>query len=244
MGPYIPIGPLYPKVSTSTSYAKPTWRIALDHRFSPEVLAYVSFNHGYKTGGFNISDPTNIAIRPEELDAYEVGLKTDLLRKRLRLNASGFYYRYNNIQVARFSTGAIDFYNGAKATIYGFDLDGEAVLTPDIRLSGGLELLHDRFTDFPNAEISQPLATGGYAGTLGSANGNRLPFSQDATAQVTLDYRHDYVPGRVEANATYAYNTGWFTEPDNFLRQRPFSALNARLTYTPAGSSFPVAVWA
>ena len=236
VGPGIPIGALFPEVSEGVHYSKPTWRIALDHRFSPEVLAYVSYNRGFKSGGFNVSDPTNPAYQPETLDAYEIGVKSDLLGRRLRLDVAGFYYDYSNIQVARFTTGAIDFYNGAEADIYGLDVDVDAVITRDLRLTGGLELLHDRFASFPNAEIGTPLPTGGTAEALGSAKGNRLPFSPDAVINLALTYTHDCGPVHASANAAYAYNTGWYTEPDNELRQRPFSTLNASLELSPRGS--------
>ena len=207
VGAQIPIGPLFPAVNEGVHYSKPTWRIALDHRFSPQVLGYVSYNRGFKSGGFNVSDPTNPAYRPETLDAYEIGVKTDLLNKRLRVDVSGFYYTYSQIQVARFTTGAIDFYNGAEADIYGLDLDLDAVITRSLRLTGGFDLLHDRFSSFPNAEIGTPLAAGGTAETLGSAAGNRLPFSPDAVINLAADFTHDYGPLHLSANVAYAYNT-------------------------------------
>ena len=220
-------------VNEGVHYSKPTWRIALDQRFSPQVLGYVSYNRGFKSGGFNVSDPTNPAYRPETLDAYEIGVKTDLLDKRLRVDVSRFYYTYSQIQVARFTTGAIDFYNGAEADIYGLDLDLDAVITRSLRLTGGFELLHDRFSSFPNAEIGTLLAAGGTAETLGSAAGNRLPFSPDAVINLAADFTHDYGPLHLSANVAYAYNTGWFTEPDNELRQSPFSSLNTSMELSP-----------
>ena len=244
VGDQIPIGALFPAVKEGVNYSKPTWRIALDQRFSPQVLAYVSYNRGFKSGGFNVSDPTNPAYSPETLDAYEVGLKTDLLEKRLRVDASAFYYNYSNIQVARFTTGAIDFYNGAQAEIYGLDLDVDAAINADLRLTGGFELLHDRFTSFPNAEIGTPIPTGGTAEMLGSAAGNRLPFSPDAVINLSGDYTHDYGFLHVAANLTYAYNTGWFTEPDNHLRQNPFSTVNVSLSLAPRDTGVTVRFWA
>ncbi len=240
----IPIGALFPAVNEGVHYSRPTWRIALDQRFSPQVLAYVSYNRGFKSGGFNVSDPTNPAYEPETLDAYEIGVKTDLLNKRLRVNVAGFYYDYSNIQVARFTTGAIDFYNGAEADIYGLDLDIDAAISQDLRLSGGFELLHDRFNSFPNAEIGTPIPAGGTAETLGSAAGNRLPFSPDAVVDLSGDYTHDYGPVHVAANVTYAYNSGWFTEPDNRLRQKPFSTLNTSLSFSPYDGDVSLRLWA
>src|SRR3546814_19184383 len=67
---------------------------------------YVSYNRGYKSGGFNLLDvgalnrPTghvSPSYNPEIVDAYEVGLKSDLFDRRLRLNVAAFYYDYKDI---------------------------------------------------------------------------------------------------------------------------------------------------
>ena len=59
----------------------PTWRIALDHKFTSQTLGYISWNRGFKSGGFNSSVPTQPAYRPETLDDYEIGEKTTLFKR-------------------------------------------------------------------------------------------------------------------------------------------------------------------
>src|SRR3546814_12467390 len=94
--------------SDSFSKDKLTWRLALDQKFSAGVMGYVSYNRGYKSGGFNLLDvgalnrPTghvSPSYNPEIVDAYEVGLKSDLFDRRLRLNVAAFYYDYKAIQL-------------------------------------------------------------------------------------------------------------------------------------------------
>ncbi|MPT47750.1 MAG: TonB-dependent receptor [Sphingobium sp.] len=80
------------------------WRLSADYRFSPEVLAYVTVSTGFKGGGvsarpFNAAQAINGAFEPETLTAYEIGLKTDLLDRKLRLNLSGFINDYKDIQL-------------------------------------------------------------------------------------------------------------------------------------------------
>jgi len=58
------------------TWTKLTWRAALDHKFSDDVLGYVSYNRGFKSGSFNPFTWTNPPTNPEVLDAYELGLKT------------------------------------------------------------------------------------------------------------------------------------------------------------------------
>jgi iron complex outermembrane recepter protein len=83
---------------------KVDWRISGDYRFSPEVLAYVTVGTGFKGGGvtarpFDAAQALNGSFGPETVTAYEIGLKTDLLDRRLRLNLSAFNNEYKDVQL-------------------------------------------------------------------------------------------------------------------------------------------------
>ncbi|MEQ1495802.1 MAG: TonB-dependent receptor [Novosphingobium sp.] len=83
---------------------KVDWRISADYRFSPAVLAYVTVGTGFKGGGvtarpFDAAQALNGSFGPESVTAYEIGLKTDLFDRRLRLNVSGFINDYQAIQL-------------------------------------------------------------------------------------------------------------------------------------------------
>ena len=209
----------------------PTWRIALDHKFTSQTLGYVSWNRGFKSGGFNSSLPTQPAYRPETLDDYEIGEKTTLFDGRLRLNSAFFYYEYRDIQVNTVigSLGVI--FNGARARDYGLDNNFELSVTPDLLLTGGVVYLHDRFTDFPNAVLAVRNANNTTSTVVGSATGNRLPFAPDATANFGVDYKRDVLGGRADLFINDLYNTGYFGQSDNFLHQGAFHLLNASLQY-------------
>lgn len=60
---------------TDATFNKMTWRIAVDQDLAKDVLAYVSYNRGFRSGAYNPSSLTSPPVRPEVLDAYEVGLK-------------------------------------------------------------------------------------------------------------------------------------------------------------------------
>lgn len=227
----IPPAPVVTFSPAPLTIQKPTWRVALDHRFSPDLLGYVSYNRGIKSGGFNILNPANPAYAPERLDAYEAGLKTELFDRRLRLNIGGFYYDYNNLQVTQFVGISQTIVNGAKARLYGVDVDLEARVTPDLRLSGGFEVLDAKFTSYPNAVGSTPRATGGAALFPVNATGNRIPQSQRFVGTLAADYERAVGNGAVLANVTANHNGDYFFEADNFLRQGSYTLLNASLGY-------------
>ena len=116
----------------------------------------------------------------------------------MRLNGAFFYYDYTNIQVNTYigSLGVI--YNGARAVNYGIDFDFDYVIVPGLTLSGGADIIHDRFTNFPAAQIARLQPNGTLVVSSGSATGNRLPFAPDATFNIGLDYKRPLFGGNVD----------------------------------------------
>ena len=228
----------------SLTINKPTWRIALDHQFIPDILGYISYNRGIKSGGFNILTPSNPVYLPEKLDAYEAGLKTELFDRRLRLNAGGFYYNYTNLQVIQFVGVSQTIVNGAKARLYGLDVDFTGRVTPELTLSGGLEAEHARFTSYPGAVGSIPKATGGATLISVDASGNRIPLAQNFVGTLAVDYEKPVSFGTIHANLTANYNGDYKIEADNFLMQGSYTLLNGSLAWRPKGDRFEVKIWA
>ncbi len=82
------------------------FRVSADYRISDQVLAYATVSTGFKGGGVS-PRPFNAAqvvpFGPEELIAYEVGLKTDLFDRRVRLNLSAYYNDFSDAQLTLLS---------------------------------------------------------------------------------------------------------------------------------------------
>ena len=152
-------------VTTTTDYGpqkrnfdKLTWRVSIDHRFSPEVMAYASYNRGFRSGTFvpQIATPFNV-LEPEVVDAYEIGTKTDLFDRKVRLNVAGYYYDQSAVQVIQVIAGVNNVYNARKgAKIYGVDADLTFQVTDNLRLFGGFNWTHARYNEFTDAIISVP----------------------------------------------------------------------------------------
>jgi iron complex outermembrane recepter protein len=88
--------------SATFSGNKTDYRVALDYQITPDVMAYVQTATGYKGGGVNprpFYPSQTLTFNPETLTAYEVGLKTNLFDRRMRLNLAAFYNNYKDIQL-------------------------------------------------------------------------------------------------------------------------------------------------
>ena len=237
-----------PAESGKVSFNKVTYRLSVDHRFSPEVMGYASYNRGFKSGGFDDYLIPILAYAPETLDAFEIGAKTDLFERRAQLNVSLFDYEYKNIQAVEYPQGVQIIRNAAKARLYGVDVDAKTYLSEGLSLTLGFEYLHDRFTNFPDATIASPLPGGGTAFTRGDVRGNRLGLAPDYTANLGIDYKlpPGLMPaawGSVTANVTYAFNDGWFAEPENRLRQPAYNVVNSSVSWSSANELNKVTLW-
>tara|TARA_B000000557_G_scaffold262050_1_gene262105 strand:+ start:1131 stop:3530 length:2400 start_codon:yes stop_codon:yes gene_type:complete len=117
---------------------KTTGRIAIEYDVDDDTMTYLSFTKGFKPGGSNLTfgwpvdNEQNFGANPapqlvfplfesETIDAYEVGLKTDLLDSRLRANISAFFYKYENLQ---FQSTDPDVYRGGVANIPESEMSG------------------------------------------------------------------------------------------------------------------------
>lgn len=181
-------------VDLSTKFSKPTWRFTVDHHFSRDVMAYISYNRGFRSGAYNptVISQTQVPLQPEVIDAYEVGLKSELFDRRLRLNLATFYYDYRGVHVSvrTPSTGQIVQQNAGGARIYGLDLDFAARITEGLSLTGGFNLLHARYHDYANAStfVIDPVNGGGRQITMPNAKGQPMSFAPDFTANLGFDY--------------------------------------------------------
>lgn len=228
----------------SRDFDAPTWRLSLDHEFVPGVLAYVSYNRGFKSGGFNAQVPTEPSYQPEEIDAYEVGMKADLFDRRLRVNPSVFYYDYQNIQVPIVNAaGGLGITNGPNAEVWGAEVEAEAVVTDNFRINFGLTYLDDRFGDYPDAIFYIPQAVG-YLTTTGNAKDNRLPFTSDLTTTLGFNYTLPLTAeGAVVIQGDWSHNDGFYTDADNLRRQRAYDTVNASARWTSSSGRYWVGVW-
>jgi iron complex outermembrane receptor protein len=75
------------------------WKFSTDYRLSPEVMVYASAATGFRSDGsqprpFTVGQQKE-KVPAEELISYEVGLKTDLFDRRLRINLALFQDDYD-----------------------------------------------------------------------------------------------------------------------------------------------------
>jgi iron complex outermembrane recepter protein len=146
--------PPYARIQNNEKFKSFDWKVGFDYDITENSMFYASVGTGYRAGGFNSQN--DLAYDPEELTAYEFGLKNDLLDKRLRLNLAAFYYDYTDLQVTapREVNGQIGAFtaNAANARIWGVEI--EAVARPASWFSVDLTFgyTNSKFKDFQTVD--------------------------------------------------------------------------------------------
>lgn len=226
---------------------KKTWdsfdpKISLDYNVSEDALVYFSYSQGYKSGGVQFSAGFEALARqifdPEELDAYEIGIKSDLLEGRMRLNSAVYYYDYTNLQQQRIEqfgpTAASVTRNAGESEIKGVELDLQWIPVDSLNLRLAYSYL--------DAEFSEFIGTGGQ-----DFAGNRVPNSPEHTVSVAADYQLQ-LPG----DWSLLMGTDWFwtdeynfdvVDDDPLTKQDQYTIGNVRLALQSPGSQWQFLVY-
>jgi iron complex outermembrane receptor protein len=219
-----------------------TWRLALDHKFSADILGYISYNRGFKSGGFNLVAPTSPGYRPEKIDAYEIGLKSEFFEHRVQLNVAGFYYNYSNIQENISTVGGAFVINAAKAQVLGSDVDIKIAATDhlDINLDG--TYLNSTFASFPTAQAYFPIGAGTMAVPF-NAVGKTTPQAPTFSGNIGATYTMPTEIGDFAATAGVSYNSGYSFTVDNLVLQPSYTLVNASLKWTSSSGTYTASIW-
>jgi iron complex outermembrane recepter protein len=238
--------------SQSLSEGNVSGTVKLSYRFNEDVMAYASWANGYKAGGINLSrvaDPVTLVpdfdteFPRETVQSYEVGIKSMLANRTLRLNASIFDQQYTNFQLNTFNGLVFVVSSIRKVESKGAEFD-TAWATPVSGLSLGAGVTY-AFTNITEFGDSASLFAPDLATSLDRLN-NRLSFAPlwsgvaSATYTVplsgTLQFR-----GSVSEKYNSSYNTGSDLDPRKL--QGAYGLLNGRLGIGSQDGKWAVEVW-
>jgi iron complex outermembrane receptor protein len=240
-------------VSKDDSWSKVTWNAALRYELSDTASVFGRVARGYRAGNFNggaaFGSPVS-TVEPETLTSYEVGIKSELMDRRVRLSATAYKYDYEDIQIFRVVTtggaGVINVLSNApKGEVLGGEIEVDARLTEGLTASASIGYADTEFTESFLVDIPGPRP-----GSI-DAKGNRFPRSPKTTAQLGLQY--DFTLGN--SGGAFAY-TGWayqgkiYMNPINAdvpeglgLVQDGYWMGEARVGYSTPGDRFEVTAW-
>ena len=214
---------------------KVTGRLVVEHDINESTMLFGSFTKGFKPGGSNLTYGTEAVVAPivvlpifneEIVNAYEIGLKTDLADGRIRLNAAAFYYDYNNLQ---YQATDPEVFNGGvgnipESEIFGAELEFSAFLSDSIILDARMAWLDTEITsdhlalDNVQSEASGNALLGqGFdlfsdeiqiarAEQIQNVNGNELAKTPSFTGNLSLNWTKELEAwGEMRSTLQYTY---------------------------------------
>ena len=113
------------------SYGETNYNVVLSYNWASDVMSYAKVSTGFVAGGIL----NGISYEPESITNYELGLKSQFLDNRLRLNAAVFFMDYEDLQVQLFKDGKQSFENAGQVEITGLEIEMDAILGDGLTLS-------------------------------------------------------------------------------------------------------------
>lgn len=240
--------PIQPFQRDKASFGKLTWKAVVDYKPVQTVMLYASLSRGFKSGVFNLLTYNPVPVKEEVLDAYEIGFKSDLLGRRLRINGSAFYYDWKNPQVQVIpSSGTSAFVNAGGARVKGVELEANAVVTKGLSLNLAATYLDGTFTSFLNApsyvrDTNPPFWL--ITGPSFNADGTRLPHAPKLSAVAGIQYHTEVNESqRVGFGINYAHTSKFFWHVDHRNAQNALGLLDANIWYSFANDAATVKLW-
>ncbi len=229
-----------------------TGKVSLDYAFKETMMGYASYSHGYRTGSFNgglyyVPRPLDGAYaRPEFVDTYEIGLKSDLLDGKLRVNAAAFYYDYKDQQFINVVGVSTFLENAGQSEIWGFEMELWAQPVENLFLQASLGWLDTEYTELElaNTVTSDP-------GDQIDLSGNELISAPRINLSFAGDYDIDLSDWgflRLHLDASYQ-DDQWYSAYNEKIgygqiKQDAFWLVNGRLSvFFGAARNFSLSAW-
>ncbi|WP_375381829.1 TonB-dependent receptor [uncultured Sphingomonas sp.] len=196
-----------PRTDLKHNFNATTGTANLSYKLAPDALVYASYSRGNSPGGFNSGGAATIQYVPQNVNAYEVGLKSELLDKRIRLNLALFDNEYSNLQffqaVSINNVNTQVTLNAAKARGRGIDLDTSAVLTSDFRLGVQYTYQGSKITAYNIPAAPAPQVT--FVG---------VPLVRSPRESVNgyVTYNHDFDGRRFQLTAEESYTSSYVND--------------------------------
>ena len=222
------------------------FQLVLKYTPSENSMYYLRVSEAFRSGGFSsaviFSQDALEPYEPEDLLAYEVGLKISTADNRLRFDSSAFYYDFEGFQATfvRANEANARLQNAGDVEITGLEasLDWNPSDRWDINL--GLSLLD---SEIVSTTVVLPPLDGGPETTI---KGNEIPnapgFSINGRVRYHLPLGSNYL-----TTLQTDFNTvdDHFLEPNNreFLKEDGYTLVNARVEFGPTEGPWRVAGW-
>ena len=218
------------------------YRLNAQYEITPDISVYAQYSTGFKGGGINPRpfNPQQVKpFFPETLSSYELGLKSDLFDRRMRLNVAAFYSEYQDIQLGLNNcTGVLGItagipcalpFNAGNAEVKGVEVETSIRPFDGFLIDAAVSYLDFEYTSLaPNTGL-----------TLGMVSPNTPEWKWAVGAQYEIDLGG---AGSLTPRFDIAFQDDIFTNAVNRSSNliESYHLANARLTWTNADNDLEI----
>jgi iron complex outermembrane recepter protein len=230
-----------------------TNKYALTYQHSDSMMFYGSWGEGFTSGGLqNVNNVGIVALDPEIITTWELGLRSDWLNNTLRINATYFDSEWDGMRVQQLppdpnNPGAsLPFpypTSDGFGTAAGFEFELTYIPIDNLTLNLGLGLIDTAYSE-----------RGSFDGTNGISPNSPFAYAPDKSASLGANYDFGLKGG---ATLSFSGSYGWMGEyvrdaayqrtlidaKGNIVYEPAYGILNARVTYQSADQQYTVALW-
>lgn len=250
-------------ISNRQSFSRFNPAVTANFQITKDTMLYAKFSTGYRAGG---SDESALyfaeTFDPESVVNYEIGMKSDWLDRRLRLNLAGFIMDYKDIQIdlplRRNDPTINQTINAGKARISGLEADVTIAPIDDFLLTFSYAYLHSQIKTVTAraGSILDPSVNpdSGFAVGENVASRFGLAYAPKHALSGAVDYTLlHFGRGSIVAHANYQWKDAAFASSPvgpaiggrEYWAIPSYGTLDARLTvnFEMNGSDASVALW-
>lgn len=227
--PFFPGGPF---TSPKSSFDRFDYKVGADYKVTGDVMIYGQVATGFKGGGINprpFTPAAAVPFGPETLTAWEIGIKTELFDRAVRLNLAAYHSDYSDLQLS-----ANGFDNNGRPSIIvanagSADIEG---VEAELQISSGSGLLLDATASYTGFEIKALGAAAGVSG--GPSLASKAPGTPEWKLTLGAQYTIGLGSGSLTPRFDLYYQSRVFNEYTNnpIAAQPGYALANGRITYT------------
>jgi iron complex outermembrane receptor protein len=242
--------------ATPSSFDKNTSRLSLQKQFSQDVMGYIGYSEGFNSGGASVytnpADGSRVIspYLPQTLQNTEIGVRSDLANKHLRLNATIFHTVWKDIQSlgavldsAGHQLPALLTTNVGQARAQGAELEMTIVPTEKLLFNVNVGYLDSAYTEVNPGTFALDLNTA-FAQAPKNTGSLGVQYNVSLKGGASLVARYDYLyQSQFWRSLPFLRTSFWTAVPANFDESGASGISNLRLTYQPADAKWDLSVF-
>ncbi len=236
-----------------------SYSIAIGKEIDEDTSAYVRYATGYKSGGINLSREAggvtpgqpvaNAALAvfdPEEVTAYEIGIKRTIDDGRARVNVSLYYQELEDFQSNTFNGLQFQIRNAATVISQGVEAEYFVALTEQLFAQGGIVYSDVEFEDFPGGSPTNAQTSAGIQAQ--DLSGKRPSGVSDWNITGSFVYQSNPINDKgwfLEPRVDYQYRSDFHTgaDLDPQTLQDDYFLVNAQLSLVNDERGMELSFW-